>query len=126
MKGGMLFCEPAEVPLLARANHQSGLVEVIDCRNSTGIFLGLCMLLGRLHSVERQSGTLVHCAAGYPQGRSVQDFLLYWLSDTVQGNMVYQGATPMLTSYVSPTFPGLLIVPNMSSLGLGLWIKFCG
>ncbi|BDA45294.1 probable focal adhesion kinase 1 at C-terminar half [Coccomyxa sp. Obi] len=38
---------------------------------------------------------------GYPQGLSVQEFLLYWLSDTVQGNLAGQGATPMLTSYLA-------------------------
>ncbi|CAL8471108.1 g10650 [Coccomyxa elongata] len=59
---------------------------------------------------------------GDPQGRSVQDFLLYWLSDTVQGNMASQGATPMLTSYLGQErqqVAALNVIPraNVTSTG---------
>ena len=39
---------------------------------------------------------------GYPQSIILQQLMEYWLSDAVQSNMTYWGATPLLPAFVSP------------------------
>ena len=48
---------------------------------------------------------------GYPQSMILQQLMEYWLSDAVQSNMSYWGATPLLPAFVSPP-PVAAVAPS--------------
>lgn len=72
-------------------------------------------------SVPSIEGILVGHVAGSPQGLIVQKLILYFLSDTVQANLLSNGAAPMIPSYVSPRLSLLQELEASNFMLQGMW-----